>query len=109
MEKPSGEEVVITGSVAHLHSYPWVPMCPMAWSLVGLVWQESMVTAAQAAASPPGTEPKPSGITHFPNSQGCTQRTFPVARGSLLSPTASVCSWPGLPICSYASIILEFK
>lgn len=36
-------------------------------------------------------------------------RTFPAARGSLLSPTASACSWADLPICSYASIILEFK
>lgn len=82
---------------------------PMAWSSGGLLWQESMVPAAQAAASPTGTQPKPSGITHCPNSQGWTRRTFPVARGSVLSPTASVCSWPGLPICSYASIILEFK
>lgn len=31
------------------------------------------------------------------------------AGGSLLSLPASVCSWPDLPICSYASIILEFK
>lgn len=32
-----------------------------------------------------------------------------MAGGSQLSPAASTCSWPDLPICSYASIILEFK
>lgn len=34
-KKPSGEEVVTTGGVSHLHSYPWAPMCPHGLELRG--------------------------------------------------------------------------
>lgn len=44
----------------------------MAWSSRGLVWQVGIITAAQAATFPTGTEPELSGIMTYLNIQRWT-------------------------------------
>lgn len=106
--------MVTTGSVAQLRSQHWAPVCLHGpeletSGLAGGHWHcslgcrlshrhQAQVLGHHALPKQPGLDPPPRA--------GPSQRE---ARGCLLSPAASVCSWPDLPICSYASIILEFK